>query len=387
MINLEGGQASLDKQQPLKNMGSGPKWTKEEVEYLSEKWGTVSIGHIAKKLNRSENAVILKKQRMKLGAFLESGDYITWNQLLIALGLGLCGGGYKMISWVENRDFPLHTRRVKSNSFKIVYLDEFWEWAERNQVFLDFSNFETHALGEEPDWVAEKRRQDKLGQRQFKMTPWTKTEDDKLVRMVKKQQYGFRELSLMLQRTEGAIQRRLTELRIKDRPVKADNTIKWTDQEFELLGQLIAAGKRYEQISEAIGKSVKAIRGRVYQMYLTESLDKVRSMIDNGSWGDGRPERKIKHYLQMNQEEKQQTKELLTRLAAIIRDQYKQHFDDCDYWQKDMCQLWDGVCTVNETDCDSCTSFQRIRPQYCKRCGKTFFERKENVFCSSCRDA
>ena len=42
------------------------KWTKEDVEYLTEKWGNVSIPSLAKKLNRSVNAVKLKAGRLNL---------------------------------------------------------------------------------------------------------------------------------------------------------------------------------------------------------------------------------------------------------------------------------------------------------------------------------
>ncbi len=362
-------------------------WSHEDESYLEEKWGTISVKGIAKNLNRSETAVILKSQRLGLGAFLESGDYITWNQLQIALGMGTSGSGYKMISWVKNRGFPLHIKRVKNNSFKVVYLEEFWEWAEKNQTFLDFSNFELLTLGEEPEWVSEKRRLDCSNRRQIKNTPWTASEDSRLIMLVKKQKYGYRELSKLIRRTEGAIQRRLTDLQVLDRPVKVDNHVNWTDKEFELLGHLIVSGKKYEQMSEVLSKSVKAIRGRVYQMYLTENLDKVRAMIGSGAWGAGRPERKVKHYLLMSQEERNQTKELVSRLAAIIRNKYKQCFDESDYWQRDICQSWEGYCTVGETDCDSCLSFQRIKPQYCKRCGKEFLERKQNLYCQSCREA
>jgi len=264
-------------------MGAGRAWTAEEIEYLNEKWGTASITRIAKVLNRSKNAVIVKKNRLKLGAFLESGDYITWNQLLTALGYGSTGCRYKMKSWVENRGFPMRMKRVKNKVYKIVLIDDFWKWAKQNQMFLDFSNFELCALGAEPDWVKEKRRADIDSRRQFKNTPWTKAEDEKLIALVRKQKYGFRELSLIMRRTEGAIQRRLTDLGIKDRPVKADNMVRWTEEELELLGQLIAAGKKYEQMADAIGKSVKAIRGRVHRMYLTENLDAVRGMIGMGS--------------------------------------------------------------------------------------------------------
>ena len=57
------------------------------------------------------------------------------------------------------------------------------------------------------------------------------------------------------------------------------------------------------------------------------------------------------------------------------------------YWQRFMCMNWDdiGGCSAGCTDCDSCTAFRRIQPQYCARCGGTFYERKENRFCSACR--
>ncbi|PPK77543.1 hypothetical protein BXY41_11682 [Lacrimispora xylanisolvens] len=294
-------------------------WSHEDESYLEEKWGTISVKGIAKKLNRTETAVVLKSQRMGLGAFLDAGDYVTWNQLQTALGLGKSSSGYKMISWVKNRDFPIHTKRIRSNSFKIVFLNEFWVWAEKNQTFLDFSRFEPLALGEEPAWVQGKRRHDCENRRRIKTIPWSAAEDNKLIRLVKKQQYGVQALSKLMGRTEGAIQRRLIDLKVKDRPVKADNTVKWTADEFTLLGELIIAGKKYEQMATVIGKSAKAIRGRVYQMYLTENLDKVRSMIESGPWGAGRPERKIKHYLQMDESERRQTKDLIAKLAIVFQ--------------------------------------------------------------------
>ena len=61
------------------------KWTKEDVEYLKEKWGNVSISSLAKKLNRSVNAVKLKTKRLGLGPMLENGSYVTLNQVAIAL--------------------------------------------------------------------------------------------------------------------------------------------------------------------------------------------------------------------------------------------------------------------------------------------------------------
>ena len=77
------------------------KWTQEEYDYLQEKWGTISLQSIARYLDRSENAIRIKVQRLGLGPFLEGGEYVSWNQLLIALGIQ-GGRRYKDISWIKN---------------------------------------------------------------------------------------------------------------------------------------------------------------------------------------------------------------------------------------------------------------------------------------------
>ena len=82
------------------------KWTKEDVEYLTEKWGNVSIPSIAKKLNRSVNAVKIKAGRLNLGPMLENGAYVTLNQLAIAL-TGKNLSPYCKKSWIENRGMPV----------------------------------------------------------------------------------------------------------------------------------------------------------------------------------------------------------------------------------------------------------------------------------------
>ena len=368
-------------------MGLRRNWTKQEEEYLIENWGTLSVGTIAKNLNRSENAVVVRKCRLGLGSFLESGEYITWNQLHIALGIGTADV-YKMISWVRNRGFPIHTKRVNNNSFKVVYLDEWWVWAEKNMDFLDFSKFDENLLGKEPQWVKEKRRHDVEKKHKYIMTPWTKTEDEKLLFLVAKQNYTYDDLSKILRRTNGAIQKRLCYLGVKDRPIKADNHTRWTDYDLYRLGELIKSGYGYDLIAEEIGKSSKACRGRVYQMYLTENLDKVREIMGNGNFGDNRPDRTLKQWNTMNTEERIESREELTKLAAIIQWRFKQQINETEwgeFFQKDMCQNFCSDC-LSTSGCDSCTNFKKIEPQNCKMCGKTFWEKNENLYCSVCRD-
>nr|DAQ22509.1 MAG TPA: DNA-binding protein [Caudoviricetes sp.] len=369
-------------------------WTTEEVEYLTSAWGNVSVKNITKHLSRSVYSVLNKVNKLKLGTFLSCGErYVTLSYLSEAVYGNQSSGGYIKISWAQNRGLPLHTICRQKEKFEVVYIDEFWEWAYKNQSFLNFSKFEKYYLGVEPDWVDKKRRADIRHSHKFITSPWTAVEDERLKKFLAEHKYSYRELSILLNRTEGAIQRRILDLGIKERPVKANNHIKWTAEEFKKLGEMIKSGYKYEEMSDVLDKSAKAIRGRVFDYYLTERLDKVRAYIGNGQFGDNLPDRTIKYKRFMSDEDKEKVKVLLSMLAGEIKCVAKENSnvesEYADFWQKEYCTHWDSVkgCTANEKDCDSCTSFNRIEPQFCKRCGITFYERKSNDICKDCRAA
>ena len=360
-------------------MGQCRQWTQQEYDYLQDNWGQTSIPTLCKHLNRSETAIKIKAQRLNLGSFLNGGEYISFNQCLIALGIN--SGGYKKISWIENRGFPIRYKTVNRNKFKVVYLSDFWEWAEKNKSLLDFYNFEYLSLGQEPSWVNEKRKIDFEKHQSISVKKWTKADDEKLLFLLRQHKYGYSEISIQLHRTCGAIQRRICDLGLKKRPVKADNTIPWTDKEKQVLGNLINKGLSYDLMPAEVGRSSKAIRGLCGRVYNTENLDTIRAMINGGNFGDGA-------YLYNIYEKKKSAtvKNDISRLISALKYQRNKLGYD-QYWQRFTCMNWDDYegCSANETDCDRCSNYKRIPPQYCVRCGKIFFERKENRICSSCR--
>lgn len=372
-------------------MGQARNWTEEEKNYLAENWGQQTVPSLCKRLNRSKNGIIVMAQRLNLGAYYDSGDYITLHQLLLALGY-TGSDGYKQKSWIENRDFPVHKKRNDKSSVKVVYLEEFWEWAEKNQAFLDFSKFEEGALGLEAEWVKEKRKRDLRNTHSYTKAPWTPEEDAYLKDLLKAHRFTYSEISKRLKRTDGAIQRRICDLGIKERPVKAENHTLWTEEQIANLGKMIKQGYNYEAIHEEIpDKSVKAIRGLVFRFYLTESLDKVRKYIGNGYFGDNVPERKLYQRQHMTPEQRYEVKEDVSKLAYLLNQRARQlspvSAEFKDYWQKDMCMNWSDIhgCKAGETSCDSCSSFIRIREQYCVRCGSTIISRSEMKICERCR--
>lgn len=117
-------------------MAGGRPWTAAEETYLMDKWGTYSIPAIAKNLNRTVNAIKVRAARLHLGPVLMGGDYVTFNKLALAVTGGSKCHTYQMKSWIENRGFPVHTKKVVDNSFLVVYLDEFWAWAEQHRSFI-----------------------------------------------------------------------------------------------------------------------------------------------------------------------------------------------------------------------------------------------------------
>ncbi len=364
-------------------------WTAEELGYLEENWGYVSLVSMARRLNRTIDAIKIKASRLGLGPYLLGGEYVSFNQLVIAL-TGHISHSYHLTSWVENRGFPIHTKRVNKNTFRVVYLDEFWEWAEKHRSFIDFSKMEPLALGVEPEWVKEQRKKDYYAFRLQRKDPWTSDEDSKLLMLLSKQKYGYKEISEILHRSAGAIQRRCADLGTKLRPVKADNhgsESVWRDEDYEILADGIKNGDSYTVIGNAIGKSEKAVRGKVYFVYLTENADKVRQMLGSGKWGENVPMPTVRQGKSLSTYRTQVKKDLST-LAGLLKYRMNELGYD-PYWQRFMCTKWDDFdgCSAGCTDCDSCTEFVRIREQYCARCGGTFFERKENRFCPDCRVA
>lgn len=149
---------------------------------------------------------------------------------------------------------------------------------------------------------------------------------------------------------------------------------KWTQQEDDRLIALFKrGGMTYAEIGAELGRPASGVEHRLQRLDV---------------WGNG------KYIGDTRQAQRKATKENFERLCFIIRLRdilltRRNSMDFGQYWQKDQCQLWSDVkgCTAGCTDCDSCAEFKRIKPQYCARCGGTFFEREENRFCQPCRTA
>lgn len=253
------------------------RWTKAEEQYLDENWGNKPVESIARDLGRSVNAVLSKKSQKCLGAFTENGTYVTLNQLFGALGIRN-GETYKYQLFKE-RNAPIKYRRINKGKVITVEISKFWKWAEYNQDIFDFSQFERYALGDEPEWAEKKRNADTLKRKNYRpKAKWTPYEDERLRFMVQSQRYTYADICNDLKRTDGAIRRRILDLKIEGKPLPAAKAY-WAEEEASLLNEMILSGYDYNIIGSRIGKTGKAVRGYVYQKYGTERLDRVREIL------------------------------------------------------------------------------------------------------------
>lgn len=198
---------------------------------------------------------------MGLGAFLDNGEYVTYCQLLQAM-YGLDSGNAYRVNkrWV---DFPVKKKRVGRCVFRIVYLEDFWEWAEQNRRLIDFSKMEENILGAEPEWVKHKRRIDYLCR--VKNEPWTDAEDRKLDRMVREHKTTITQIAAELSRSEQAVRRRIYDICIDGYPVKNKN-IPWKDEETQTLLFMYEEGWSYERIGAELGRSASSCRGKIERL-------------------------------------------------------------------------------------------------------------------------
>lgn len=154
----------------------------------------------------------------------------------------------------------------------------------------------------------------------------------------------------------------LKEKRRADALLPARKAQKWTSEEDERLRVMFRQGKMtYAEIGAVLHRSEASVDHRLKRIDI---------------WGTGKKA----------DPDKFKRMALYVRLVTALR--YRVNAMGYEpYWQKSMCVHWHDTkgCTAGCTDCDSCTEFQRIRSQYCRRCGGEFLEREESTFCPRCR--
>lgn len=233
-------------------------WTKQEIDYLSDNWGYLTIPKIAENLGRSVQAVKLKAQRTGLHRHIHSGCYITVNQLATAIN-----HSYSIVINWEKYGLEIKKKKSINKFYKIIKIEDFWEWAKNHKQLVHFDRIEPLILGEEPEWVQEARRADFNGK--TSRAKWTSNDNDRLIYMLNQYRYSVSEIATALNRTEGAVKRHILDLGLKQRPIRQEDR-KWTEDQINTLLDMVERGYNFEQIGKCIGRTGSAIRGKYEQL-------------------------------------------------------------------------------------------------------------------------
>jgi hypothetical protein len=235
-------------------------WKDEELLFLEEKWGVLSLNGIAKNLNRSKPAIQLMAQKLNLGDSRLSGEKISINQFSKATGISVYAIKER---WMKH---GFKTTKLKQGRYKTdkVDLDEFWKWAEKNKGLISFAKWEEGILGKEPDWVKEKRKADMMNPSNLNWNrKWAADEDRMLEEKLKLYRYTYDDLSKQFNRTEAAIKRRIYDLAIPYRPIPRDTHIKWTEEENMKMLELHSKGYSTAAIGKVLNKTQLSICDRL----------------------------------------------------------------------------------------------------------------------------
>lgn len=245
-------------------MGRSSNWTQEELLYLEEKWGVISIKAIARNLGRSIEGVKLKAQRMGLRDPRMNFEGITINQLGKAIGREYS----TLKGWIKRYGMPAKKKIFSQESrVLVISYSEFWKWAEQYKELMNFAKMESNILGAEPEWVKEKRKADQLkSQKTEQAVHWTPEEDQRLLQVLQTRNMTYPDVARMFDRSESAIKRRLHDLGVKMRPVRLENHVKYTPAEVKRLLEMAEQGYSYETIGRELGKSALGIRGKLERM-------------------------------------------------------------------------------------------------------------------------
>ena len=237
------------------------KWTKEEIDFLVDRWGTErNIVRLAGKLHRTVEGVIKKARKLKLGAYLDNGEGITYADLARAFGI------YQSFHWYKQKlikaGLPIYKKIVKNKKVDKIRLTDFWEWAAKNKEALNWSKLEKNILGEEPKWVDKQRKMD-YKHRPIHTKKWTKLEHESLLYYLDKG-LSSQEISKKLNKSVAAIDRRCYDYYLK-KP-KFTEKRRWTQEEIDKVVLLRKQGWNVRNISEETGISERCIRGKLYDV-------------------------------------------------------------------------------------------------------------------------
>ena len=183
------------------------RWTNEEIEYIRENLGNVSMSYISQKLNRTPNAIIIKATRLKIGGPTIKTEYLLPNIAAQMVGVDFAS----IIYWIKYKDLKIERKSIRGKKRTLINYEDFIDFLKNNQKLWDSRKVEPYALGCEPKWLLEKRLIDRKRPKNSQ-NKWSKFDEIKVEKM-KNEGRPIQEIADEVNRSNASVKRKLYDLR------------------------------------------------------------------------------------------------------------------------------------------------------------------------------
>jgi len=239
-------------------------WTKEEENFLEEKYGLLSFEAIGRNLGRTKEAIHVKAQKMKLGKIFNTSEYLTARELSRSLNIN----DKVIVKWIEKHGLKATFKKIGLKGyFWRIKPSNFFLWAKDHQDMIRWSKMEKNILGKEPEWVEAARKKDATRPTR-QTTNWTSTEDSYL-KMYWELGKKTKEIAEILNRTIPGVIKRSKKIGLNPKLI----LIRWKPIEIEILKEMKLKGSSDKEIAEELGRDTRNVLWKRRMLKKSGELD------------------------------------------------------------------------------------------------------------------
>lgn len=224
------------------------RWTQEEIEYLQDNWGLLTINTLAKKLQRTEEAIQQKAMVLKLGKSQYANGLMYSPPQVAKLLKKDVKDIYKFI---EQGLLKAKRKKLIDRKLYQIHFDDLMDFLKNNPDKWDSRKIPPYTFGIEPGWMQEKRKRDAKIPNHNKR--WSKEEEEHLILLVKAG-HPMKVIANILGRSLIAIYRRTEVLREQGRLKPTKIMLPWTDEEWNMVLEMEKQGLDDKEIAYRLGR-------------------------------------------------------------------------------------------------------------------------------------
>lgn len=174
------------------------RWTQEEKDFVEDNWGVLSSRVIARRLSRTETAIIRYAERNKLGGSMLNSSFMSTTTTSSIIGVDPTS----VIMWIKNKQLKARTKSLKRRVIYLVDPKDFKQFLLDNPTKWKVKNYTEDVFNFGEDYLSDKLQKENTIPKHKNL--WTTKEEYQLIDMINKG-YTSKEISMTLGRTTASI--------------------------------------------------------------------------------------------------------------------------------------------------------------------------------------